>query len=110
MPADVIQVTVNGTATTADPLSGTQLDGMPFPGTLEFYFASTQADTTVSLKVQDELVQDARPMPLRTNGQPNMSDDPGMSQFIDQSGVKVRLPVTVVTAATWNLIARLIPA
>jgi hypothetical protein len=107
--ADVIQVTVNGTATTADPLSATQLDPIPYDGTLEVYMASTQADTTLAIKIADELVQDARPLPLRTSGMPNMSDDAGITQNVI-NGQKARLAIVVVTGATWNLIVRLVPA
>jgi hypothetical protein len=106
--ADVIQVFANGTATTADPLSGTQLDPMPYDGNLEIYAASTQADTTLAIKIADELVMDARPLPLRTSGQPLMSDDPGITQDV-LSGQKARLSVVVVTGATWNLVVRLVP-
>lgn len=106
--ADQITVPFSITATNADILDGTQLDPIPFDGTLLIYLASTQGDSTFSLKLADELVQDARVVAQRTNGEPNESDDTGYSVDVI-NGIKARLAVTIVTAATVRGRVTLVP-
>lgn len=106
--ADQISVPFSISADNADVLSGTQLDPLPYDGELQIFIASSQADTLWSLKLADDLVVDNRPVPQRTNGIPQQSDDPGYAQEVI-NGVKAKIVVDIVTGATVTGIATLIP-
>ena len=100
------------TADDTDLLAGSQFDPTPYDGSLELYGASTQNDTTLQVKIASELMRDTAGtnggrLPLRTNGMPLISDDPGM--IIDVlTGQRAILNLDIVTAATVGIIARLV--
>lgn len=100
------------TADDANVLDGSQFDPIPYDGSLEVYAASTQNDTTLQVKIASEIMKDVAGtnggrIPLRTNGMPVMSDDPGMI-FPVGVGQRAILNLDIVTAATVVLITRLV--
>lgn len=108
--ADQITVMVSTTATNTNALSATQLDPIPYDGNLILYTASTAADSTLSLKLADQLVVDARTIPqVSTTGIPRMSDDVGFAQAVI-NGVRAAVVLTIVTAGTIFMHATLQPS
>ena len=101
----MISVTRYITADNTDVLSGTDLAQIPDQGTLGLYIASTQADTVVTITGPGiEPAGRLITVQLRTNGQPNQSDDLGYLLPVVQGG-KYVINVDVVTAATVGIIA-----
>jgi len=88
------------TADNADVLDATDLANIPGDGMLTVYAASTQNDTLMTITGPgSEPVVRARALPLRTNGQPLISDDVPLAVPVIQGGHYV-INIDVVTAAT----------
>jgi len=84
-------------ATIADFLAGTQLDQVPGPGTFEILGASTVGDSTITVVLAGQILIDGQPLPLRSNGIPDASDDPIIA-IQTPGGVRPIITITEVTA------------
>lgn len=105
----MITIVKQVTADNTDMLDGTDLDAIPSDGVMEFYFASTVADTTFTIRGQEDApVASAQRMQLRANAAISLVDDIPLSLGVG-SKEKVKVEVDVVTAATVTMIAVFTP-
>lgn len=94
-----------------DVLSGTDLDEMPFAGTLILYGASTQNDTGVTVTAPSfgpmgvGAPLRVGPMKLRGNAEIRTNEDPPMAIFPIAAGQHATVNIDVVTAATASVLA-----
>lgn len=105
MPA--LQVTVTDIAADTNVLLGTDLDTVPYSGLLQIWMASTVLTATVTISLGD--IQSVRGaiIPLRTNGVPNINEDPpAFEALVDGGHPNVALGGVTGTVMT---IARLTP-
>lgn len=105
----MIQVTRVLAASNTDLLAGTQLDQIPESGMFVVTAASTQNDGTINVSLGQVVLITAQPLPLRLNGVPDMSDDPGIS-IVGRAGARPVIAYVEVTAATAYIIIQFIPA
>jgi len=105
----MIQVTRVLAASNSDILSGTQLDQTPEPGVFGIFGASTQNDGTINVSLGGGILITAQPLNLRTNGVPDMSDDPAVA-IEAPSGARPVIAYVEVTAATVFIIVQFVPA
>lgn len=94
------KVVVQLTGTNSDALSGTDLERAPGPGLLEVWIASTVNTATVTCVLGGANIVRNQVVALRTNGVPNLSDDPPTISEAVTGGEKTVLNVggTVGTA------------
>lgn len=97
------------TADDTDALANTDLANIPAMGGLEFWFGSTQNDTllTITGPGQEPVIR-LRPIQLRTNGQPLLSDDQPIQIGVAQGGHYV-VNIDIVTAATVVMVVKFTP-
>jgi hypothetical protein len=98
------------TATNADVLAASPLEAAPDDGEFQVYMASTQNDTTLTVRRGSEQLIDARAVPQRTNGMVLQSDDLALAIIPVDRNDRLLVAATVVTAATYQLITVFVPA
>jgi len=101
----LIQVTRVLAASNTDILAGTQLDQIPSSGTFVITGASTQNDGTINVSLGQAILVTAQPLPLRTNGVPDMSDDPSIA-VPAMGGARPVIAYAEVTAASVYIIVQ----
>lgn len=84
-----LRVMVVDTAADADALSGTDLERAPGPGVLSVWSASTVNTATLTSVVGGANVVRGQVIPLRTNGVPNINEDPPMFSLVVNGGEKI---------------------
>lgn len=84
-----IRVMVQDTAADSDALSGTDLERVPGPGVLSVWIASTVNTATVTAVVGGANLLRSQVIPLRTNGVPNVNEDPPAFSVLAEGGEKV---------------------
>jgi len=104
-----ITVNLSLTATTTDALAGTQLDQVPVAGTFAILAASSVADSTIAVTLGNVTIIDARPLPLRANGQPSVQDDQPLV-IASLGGTRPVIAIVEVTAMVVFLIVVFEPA
>lgn len=102
------KVIVQDTAADTDALSGTDLERAPGPGMYSLWQASTVNTATVTVAVGGANVVRNQVIPLRTNGIPNINEDPPTIQMAVLGGEKVAVNIGGTTG-TVHTIAEFIP-
>lgn len=97
------------TADNNDILDGTELEAAPGAGEYHVWAASTQNDTTVTVRRGGDTLISARAVPQRTNGMVLQSDDPPMAVMPVGSNDRLLIQVDIVTAATCQVIVQFVP-
>ena len=96
-------------ATTADVLSGTQLDQPGVPGVYTIWAASTVGDTTVTIALGGRTVVNSAVVVLRANSEIREDEDP-FFQVLSRTGGRPVITVTEVTAMACRVRTRFLPA
>lgn len=102
-----INVQVTDTAADTDALAGTDLETMPGPGLLQIWAASTVNTGTLTLVVAGANIARAMAISLRTNGVPNIDQDPPIAEAGVEGGEKAVVNLggttgTIYTVARWT--------
>jgi len=97
------------TATTADVLSGTQLDQPGTPGVYTIWLASTVGDSTVTISLGGRTITNAAVVILRANSEIRENEDP-FFQVMSRTGGRPVITVTEVTAMSCRVRVRFLPA
>lgn len=103
----MMKVFLTDTAGNTDKLAGTDLERAPGPGLIQVWAASSVLTYTLTAVVGGDNIIRNQILPLRTNGVPNMSDDPPQIAVPVGGGEKVVLSVggttgTYCVLATWT--------
>lgn len=96
------------TATTADVLSGTQLDQPGVPGVYTVWLASTVGDTTVTITLGGRTTTNGAVVILRANSEIRENEDP-FFQVLSRTGGRPVITVTEVTAMVCRVRVRFLP-
>jgi len=106
-PQGNVSTYVTDTATDTDALNGTDLERAPGPGVIQIWSASTvnTATMTATLAGQRNVARSLA-IPLRTNGVPNVDQDPPLLEFVVGGGEKLLIALggttgTIYTIARW---------
>lgn len=97
------------TATTADVLSGTQLDQPGVPGVYTIWLASTVGDSTVTISLGGRTITNAAVITLRANSEIRENEDT-FFQVLSQTGGRPVINVIEVTAASIRVRTKFLPA
>ena len=97
------------TATTADVLSGTQLDQPGVPGVYTIWLASTVGDTTVTISLGGRTITNAAVVTLRANSEIRENEDT-FFQVLSQTGGRPVINVIEVTAASIRVRTKFLPS
>ena len=96
-------------ATTADVLSGTQLDQPGVPGVYTIWAASTVGDSTISITLGGRTITNAAVITLRANSEIRENEDT-FFQVLSQTGGRPVITVTEVTAMACRIRTKFLPA
>lgn len=96
-------------ADNADFLSGTQLDQPGVPGVYTIWSASTLGDTEITITLGGRTVVSAAQMVLRANSEIREQEDT-FFQMLSMTGGRPVININVVTAATFRIRVKFIPA
>lgn len=97
------------TATTADVLSGTQLDQPGVPGVYTIWLASTVGDSTVTISLGGRTITNAAVITLRANSEIRENEDT-FFQVLSQTGGRPVINVIEVTAMSCRVRTKFLPA
>jgi len=97
------------TATTADVLSGTQLDQPGVPGVYTIWLASTVGDTTVTISLGGRTITNAAIVTLRANSEVRENEDT-FFQVLSQTGGRPVINVIETTAMACRVRVKFLPA
>lgn len=97
------------TATTADVLSGTQLDQPGVPGVYTVWLASTVGDTTVTITLGGRTITNGAIVILRANSEIRENEDP-FFQVLSRTGGRPVINVVETTAMACRVRVRFLPA
>lgn len=99
-----ITVNKNTAATTANILTGTDLQSAPAPGVLMVYCCSTQLDSVLTIAAPPEVVARSINPPQRANAYIDLSAETPQVVAL-AGGEQISVAITIVTAATVQVIA-----
>lgn len=97
------------TATTADVLSGTQLDQPGVPGVYTIWLASTVGDTTVTISLGGRTITNAAIVTLRANSEIRENEDT-FFQVLSQTGGRPVINVIETSAMACRTRVKFLPA
>lgn len=104
----MMKVFITDTSGSTDRLAGTDLERAPSDGLMQVWIASSVLTATLTAVVGGENIVRNQALPKRTDGMPNVSDDPPQVSVPVVSGQKVVLNIGG-TVGTYNTLAVFTP-